>query len=184
MWTNSEERRDLLVIRYYSRSIFNYLCNPWISPLTLWVRIPLRWSVLNTRLCDQVCQWLATGRWFSPVSSTNKTDLRDIAELVLKVAFNNITHPLYYYSRNNYILNIKHTCTFLDRNQKHNFNSINLHHSRGTEHIMGLFCVIYKIIIWELQNTKKLQDDAIGKRTFYQLEQGCTWILNKHTPYI
>jgi hypothetical protein len=23
---------------------------------------------------DKVCQWLATGRWFSPVSYTNKTD--------------------------------------------------------------------------------------------------------------
>jgi hypothetical protein len=24
------------------------------------------------------CQWLATGRWFSPISSTNKTDCHDI----------------------------------------------------------------------------------------------------------
>jgi len=32
-------------------------------------------SVLDTTLCDKVCQWLAAGRWFSsgtPVSSTNK----------------------------------------------------------------------------------------------------------------
>jgi hypothetical protein len=37
-----------------------------------------------------VCQWLATGLWFSrgiPVSSTNKTDSHDIAEILLKVAF-------------------------------------------------------------------------------------------------
>jgi hypothetical protein len=30
----------------------------------------------DTTLCDKVCQWLATGQWFSPgtrVSSTNKT---------------------------------------------------------------------------------------------------------------
>jgi hypothetical protein len=29
-------------------------------------------------LCDQVCQWLTAGQWFSPctlVSSINKTDL-------------------------------------------------------------------------------------------------------------
>ena len=35
-----------------------------------------------TTLCDKVCQWLATGRWFfpgPPVSSTNKTDRHDIA---------------------------------------------------------------------------------------------------------
>ena len=43
---------------------------------TLWVWIPLRRGVLDTTLCDTVCQWLATGQWFSPgtpVSSTNKT---------------------------------------------------------------------------------------------------------------
>ena len=49
--------------------------------------------VLDTTLCDKVCQWLAAGRWFSPgnpVSSTNKTDRHDITELLLKVAFNTI----------------------------------------------------------------------------------------------
>jgi hypothetical protein len=34
----------------------------------------LRWGVLDTTLCDKVCQWLATGWWFSAVSFTNKTD--------------------------------------------------------------------------------------------------------------
>ena len=33
---------------------------------------------------------LPTGQWFSPVSSTNKTDLHDITEILLKVAFNTI----------------------------------------------------------------------------------------------
>jgi hypothetical protein len=32
----------------------------------------------------------ATGRWFSPVSSTNKTACHDIAEILLKVALNTI----------------------------------------------------------------------------------------------
>jgi hypothetical protein len=44
-------------------------------------------------LCDKVCQWLSTGRWFSmgtPVSSTNKTDCHDITEILLKVALNTI----------------------------------------------------------------------------------------------
>jgi hypothetical protein len=49
------------------------------------------WGVLDATLCDRVCQWLVTGRWFSPVSSTNKTDQHDIAELLLKVALNTIT---------------------------------------------------------------------------------------------
>jgi hypothetical protein len=44
---------------------------------TLWVRIQLKGGVLYTTLCDKVCQWLATGQWFTPgtpISSTNKTD--------------------------------------------------------------------------------------------------------------
>ena len=46
-------------------------------------------GVLDATLCDKVCQWLVTGRWFSqgtPVCSTNKTDHHDIAEILLKVA--------------------------------------------------------------------------------------------------
>jgi hypothetical protein len=51
-------------------------------------------GVLDTTLCDKVCQLLAAGRWFSPgtlVSSTNKTDCHDIAEILLKLALNTIT---------------------------------------------------------------------------------------------
>ena len=50
-------------------------------------------GVLYTTLCDKVCQLLATSRWFSPgtpVSSTNKTDRHDIAEILLKVTINTI----------------------------------------------------------------------------------------------
>ena len=47
----------------YGTWIYNYLCNQCLSPLTLWVWIPLRWSVLDTTLCDKVCQWLAAGRY-------------------------------------------------------------------------------------------------------------------------
>ena len=59
----------------------------------LCVRIPLRRDVLDTTLCDKVCQRLATGQWFSPgtsVSSTNKTDRHDITEILLKVTLNTI----------------------------------------------------------------------------------------------
>ena len=51
----------------------------------------------DTTLCDKVCQWLVTGQWFSlgtPVSSTNKTDSLNIAEILLKVALNTITLTL------------------------------------------------------------------------------------------
>ena len=54
---------------------------------------PLMRDALDTTLCDQVCQLLATGRWFSPgtpVSPTNKTDRHDITEILLKVALSTI----------------------------------------------------------------------------------------------
>jgi hypothetical protein len=75
----------------YVSWIYNYLCNQCLSPVKLWVWISIR--VGCTTLCDKVCQWLVTGRWFSlrpPVSSTNKTDLHDITEILLKVALNTI----------------------------------------------------------------------------------------------
>jgi hypothetical protein len=44
-----------------------WLC---LSPLTLWVRTPLRWGVLNTTICDKVCQWLVVG----PINSGIPTE--------------------------------------------------------------------------------------------------------------
>jgi len=43
--------------------IYNYLCNQCLSPQTLWDRPRTWWIVLDTTLCDKVCQWLATGRY-------------------------------------------------------------------------------------------------------------------------
>ena len=48
-------------------------------------------GILDTPLCDQVCQLLVAGRLFSPgtpVSSINKTDCNEITEILLKVAVN------------------------------------------------------------------------------------------------
>ena len=59
---------------------------------------PVHGGVLDTTLCDKVCQWLATVWWFSPgtlVSSTNKTDCHDITEILLKVALNTIKPTIY-----------------------------------------------------------------------------------------
>ena len=55
---------------------------------------PRSWrGVLDTTLCDKVCQWLGTVGGFlrTPIYSTNKTDRHDIIEiLLLKVALNTI----------------------------------------------------------------------------------------------
>ena len=71
----------------YGSWIYNYLhvCNQCLSPLKLWIWISIRRGVIDTTLCDTVCQWLATGQGFSlcsPVSPTNKTDCH-IAEILL-----------------------------------------------------------------------------------------------------
>jgi len=73
----------------YSCWIYNYICNQCISPLTLWVRIPLRRGVLVATLCNTKCQWLVTDWWISPC-----TDRHDITEILLKVALNTITLTL------------------------------------------------------------------------------------------
>ena len=71
----------------YGSWIYNYPCNQCLSPLMLWVRI--LFGVRCTTLYDKVCQWFATGRWFSPgtlFSSTNKTYRHHITEILLQVA--------------------------------------------------------------------------------------------------
>ena len=87
--------------------IYNYLCNQCLSSLMLWVQTPL--MVRCTRYnIDKVCQWLTTGRWFSPgtpVSSTNKTNLHDVTEILLKVTFNTTIPPSINYAC--------HTCTIM-----------------------------------------------------------------------
>ena len=51
--------------------------------------------MLDTTLCDNVCQRLATGRWFSPCipvsASINKTNRHDITVVLLKVVLATIT---------------------------------------------------------------------------------------------
>jgi hypothetical protein len=99
------------------------LCNRCLSAPQLWVRIPFMARCTRYTLCDTICQWLTTGRWFSPgtpVSSTNKTGRHDIAEIFLKVALNNINPNEQYLSYNmkirwddNYVCFIVHQHTWL-----------------------------------------------------------------------
>ena len=57
-------------------------------------------GILDTTLCNTVCQWFAAGQLFSlitPICPTNKTHRHDIIGLVLKVALNTIyPSPLFY----------------------------------------------------------------------------------------
>jgi hypothetical protein len=75
----------------YGSWIYSYICNQYLSPLMLWVRISIRaWC---KTLCDKNCQWHATSRWLSSghlLSSTNITECHNINEVFLKVALNTI----------------------------------------------------------------------------------------------
>ena len=61
----------------YGSWIYDYMCNRCLLPIKLWVRTPSWRGVLDTKLCDKVCQWHATGRRLSLGTSvffTNKTN--------------------------------------------------------------------------------------------------------------
>ena len=73
--------------------LFNYRGRR--NPMVVWFTITYAISTYQHWSCDNVCQWLTTGRWFSPgtpASATNKTDSHDITEILLKVAWNTINH--------------------------------------------------------------------------------------------
>ena len=87
-------RRDHMVVGFTTTCAISAFC------LQSYEFEPRSWQgVLDATLCDKVCQWFVTGRWFSavtPVSSTNKTNRHDITEILLKVALNTInkTKPI------------------------------------------------------------------------------------------
>ena len=84
---NRERRgRDSVVVGFTSTYVISayhqYTCEfesrSWIG-------------VLDTTVCDKVCQWLTTGRWFSLdtlLSFTKATGRHDITEILLKVTLN------------------------------------------------------------------------------------------------
>jgi hypothetical protein len=50
----------------YGSWIYNYPSNQCLSPLTLEFEPRSCRVVIDTTLCNTVCQWLAAGLWFSP----------------------------------------------------------------------------------------------------------------------
>ena len=81
----------ICIWRRFCRWLYNYLCNQCLSPLTLWVWIPLMARCTLYNIMWWSLSVTCHRSWFSPgtlASSTNKTD--DIIEILLKVALNNI----------------------------------------------------------------------------------------------
>ena len=88
LWCNV----DLIVVGFAIRTYHHYNCE---FESRSW------WGVLDTTLWYIVCQLLAAGGWLFPdipVSSTNKTDQRDITDISLKAALNTITLTLSFIS--------------------------------------------------------------------------------------
>ena len=89
--------RDRMIVGFTATCVISSY-NKWICEFE-----SRSWrSVIDTTLCDKVCQWLVTGLWFSPdipVSSANETDRHDITEILLKVTLN--TTPNLYHSWRN-----------------------------------------------------------------------------------
>ena len=82
----------------------------------------------------KMCQWLATGRWFSPVSSTNKTDRRDIAEILLKVALITINQTIKQFDKTTKCQNEQKCCLAKcwypnPCNHKSNYSIYLIHHT-------------------------------------------------------
>ena len=100
----SQSTWKLVVLNFESSKFFTLISwntNKLYHIMLYWLHLtmfkPCSWrGVLDTTLCDKVCQWLkiiAIGRWFSPgtlVSSTNITDCHEITEILLEVVLNTI----------------------------------------------------------------------------------------------
>jgi hypothetical protein len=131
-----------------------YVFNVWI--------ILFRRGVLDTTLCDKVCQWLGTGRRFSlgtPVSSTNKTD-GHITELVY--VFN---VWIYYFNEFNSNESMRffhrlewHTCSFISK----------------WVHLRGHLVSEEKIKMWKV-NGRRMPSDGKSSHCLWQVELKMTF---------
>ena len=87
------------------------VCNQCLSLLKLWVRILSWWCILDTTLCDKVCQWFSPG---TSVSSTNKFDRSgNFVESNVKHQNSNrscFTGTRHYINRKSHTVNDKKKC--------------------------------------------------------------------------
>ena len=79
----------------YGSWIYNYLCNPYLSLLNCEFEPCLWRSVLDTTLCDKVCQWLATCH-SSVVFSWYSSFLYQYSWNIVESGVNTINQPTIY----------------------------------------------------------------------------------------
>ena len=131
----------------------------------MWVQIPLM----------VVCQWLATGWWFSagtPVSSTNKTDCHDITEILLKHCKPNQTINL--------IQSVTYIILALDT-QNTNIYALTFDFSEETV----VFYYIYTVLIYLVGSVLRMANHSICLDYFYSImTQNCPhfWTQRGYRP--
>jgi hypothetical protein len=107
-----------------------YMC--WVTKIYIFI---VEWimcgqylsrGVFDTTLCDKVCQWVPVSLWFppgTPVSSSNKTDRHDIAEILLKVALSTITLSLTLLNGKNEVILLNHYTAIIFFSREHDLLS-------------------------------------------------------------
>jgi len=108
----------------HGRWIYNYLCKQRLSPLKLWVRIPLM-----ATLCDKIWQWLAVVRWFSPCTPVSSTDKPDLPRYNLNIVESCVKHnnpnsnPMLFFDESWFTFFHSGCCECIEDNKKDKFGS-------------------------------------------------------------
>ena len=92
--------RDRMVVEFittYAISTYQYIYNSSLSPLTLWVQIPLKWGVVDATSCDKVCQWVATGWWLSLGTLQNRQSSIHNVEVVSRLHYMDFLDSCYWF---------------------------------------------------------------------------------------
>ena len=108
-------------LEWESSLIYSYLYNQY--PLNLWVWIPNMAKSTRCNIIWHICLQLKTGRKFSPVYPTNKTDRHEIIEILMEMALNITTLTL-----SNWSLKMKNKFIFMVQ-------------------YFIVFCVLFKIVL-------------------------------------
>ena len=95
-FNNSDITNLGFILRHFELFYLNTLGFLTTQYHLFWILACYRKDVLDTRICDKVCQWLATGRWFSPGTLVSPTNTTDITEILLQIcSWDSLNVPCY-----------------------------------------------------------------------------------------
>ena len=126
-------------------------------------------GVLDTTLCDIVCRWLATGRWFSPGTPVSSTNMLQWISSFRKNPYTNIKHRCYSQKFGIYRSCIKPSI----RVQCHYKNPIREIWAQNTDLQIQILCTPFILIFFSRYN-KTRGTFLLKLATFFQVVNG--WI--------